>query len=98
MAQDAELNKLFWDFLSGEAMPEDNARRAHAIIILYLNVMEQAFDLYSSGALSEDKWQGRYMQLKWFATQPGFPKFWEIYGELQAPSWKAMVNETMKNA
>ena len=97
LAQDAELNKLFWAYLSGEELTQDDARRAHAIIILYINVMEQAFDLYTSGALSEEKWQGRLLQLKWFSGHPGFNRFWKVYGELQAPAWKAMIESTMND-
>ena len=95
LAQDAELNKLFWAYAAGEDMPEEDARRAHSIFFLYINVSEQAFDLYRSGALSEEKWQGRYQQLKWFVNQPGFHKFWQEYSELNAASWKKMIEEAM---
>ncbi len=94
LAQDAEVNRLFWSSLSDrDSLPEEEQRRADAIIATYIGVMEQAHDLFLEGAISEEKWTSRQAQLKWLVTKPGFGPFWEAYGPTYAKTFAEVVTE-----
>ena len=91
-----ENNALFYAYLEKpETLSEDELRRGQAIISMYLHVMEQGFDLYRERNLSEEKWQGRYRQLVWLVTQPGFKNFWAHFDQVYADGFTELVESAM---
>jgi hypothetical protein len=92
LAQDAGVNRLFWCFLQAtEALSEEDERRAHSLVGMYLNAMEHAYDLFHEGVLSEEKWAGRRAQLAWFVGHPGFSRYWDAYGPTYPRGFAAAV-------
>ncbi len=99
LAQDAELNRLFWSFLSADAaLSEEDQRRAHSAVSMYLNAIENAYDLHQEGTLNEEKWEGRHRQLAWLAQQPGFFGYWDLYSQQYARGFAAIVEPLMTAA
>ena len=93
LAQDAELNRIFWACIEDDgSLASEEIRRAHAAISIYIQGMEQAHDLYLEEALSEEKWAGRYWQLKWIVAQPGFKPYWDLYRDSYTKSFSELVD------
>ena len=63
---------------------------------MYLHAMEQACDLYSEGALTEEKWQSRYKQIGWIANRPGFAEYWKEFGKVYADNFASYVNQILR--
>lgn len=96
LSSDLETNAQFYLYLDepGQLGPQEQ-RRAQAIVSMYLHAMEQACDLYSEGALTEQKWGSRYKQLVWIAKRPGFAQYWEEFGAVYADTFSDYVNQAI---
>jgi hypothetical protein len=75
----------------------EEIRRAQAIVSVYLHAMEEAFDLYREGTLTEEKWESRYRQVGWLTNRPGFKEYWSEFGSVYADSFSEIVGKTMKS-
>lgn len=96
LAENGELNEIFWSLLLGEKeFTVAQTRRVYAVFSLYLHAVEQSYDLYLAGSLAEDKWQGRHRQLRWFANLPGFAPYWEDYGALYPKSFSELLQSVL---
>lgn len=99
LSRDTETNATFYGYLDAtEEFSLADKRRAQAIVSVYLHAMEEAFDLYREGTLTEDKWQSRYRQIAWLSNRPGFREYWEEFGPVYADSFAEVVSETMAPA
>lgn len=97
LAQDAEINRLFWTCLRDrESLSEAEQLRSDAIIATYIGVIEQSHDLYAEGAITDEKRDARDAQLAWLATQPGFAAFWEAHGPMYARSFGDRVEQARR--
>ena len=98
LSRDVETNSLFYGYLDNLAqLSIDEKRRAQAIVSVYLHAMEEAFDLYREGTLTEEKWKSRYRQIGWVTNRPGFTEYWDEFGAVYADSFAKIVDETMES-
>ena len=98
LSRDVETNSLFYGFLDDPGqLSLDEKRRAEAIVSVYLHAMEEAFDLYREGTLTEEKWKSRYRQICWVTNRPGFRAYWDEFGAVYAQSFAKIVDETMES-
>jgi hypothetical protein len=96
LSSDVEANSHFYKYLDNPGqLTLEEKRRAQAIVSMYLHAMEQACDLYSEGALTEEKWQSRYKQIGWIANRPGFAEYWKEFGKVYADNFASYVNQAM---
>ena len=65
---------------------------------MYLNAIENAYDLHQEGTLNEEKWESRHRQLAWLAQQSGFFGYWDLYGQQYARGFAAIVEPLMTAA
>jgi hypothetical protein len=94
LAQDAEINRLWWACLRDrESLSEAEQLRSDALIATYLGVIEQSHDFYAEGAITNEKRDARDARLAWLVTQPGFAAFWESYGATYAKSFMQRVEQ-----
>ena len=98
LSRDVETNSLFYGY-QDDLVPlsMDEKRRAQAIVSVYLHAMEEAFDLYREGTLTEEKWKSRYRQIGWVTNRPGFREYWDEFGAVYADSFAKIVDETMES-
>ena len=93
LSNDIEANSHFYTYLDDPGrLTLDEKRRAQAIVSMYLHAMEQAYDLYREGSLTEEKWQSRNKQIGWIANRPGFIDYWNEFGDVYANNFAACVN------
>ena len=98
LSRDVETNTLFYEYLDGsQNLAYAEKRRAQAIVSVYLPAMEEAFDLYREGTLTEEKWDSRCRQIGWLANRPGFEEYWSEFGPVYAEPFADIVAETMKS-
>ena len=98
LSRDVETNSLFYGYLDGSReLSMEEIRRAQAIVSVYLHAMEEAFDLYREGTLTEEKWESRYRQVGWLTNRPGFKEYWSEFGSVYADSFSEIVGKTMKS-
>ena len=98
LSRDVETNSLFYGYLDDLVqLTMDEKRRAQAIVSVYLHAMEEAYDLYREGTLTEEKWKSRYRQIGWLTNRPGFAEYWKEFGAVYADSFSEVVDETMKS-
>ncbi len=98
LSRDVETNSLFYGYLDGSRdLSMEEKRRAQAIVSVYLHAMEEAFDLYREGTLTEEKWESRYRQVGWLTNRPGFKEYWSEFGSVYADSFSEIVGKTMKS-
>ena len=98
LSRDVETNSLFYGYLDGSRdLSMEEIRRAQAIVSVYLHAMEEAFDLYREGTLTEEKWESRYRQVGWLTNRPGFKEYWSEFGSVYADSFSKIVGKTMKS-
>ncbi len=98
LAQDAEVNRLFWSCLTDrDSLSEPEKLRSDAIIATFLGVIEQSHDFYAEGAITDEKREARELQLAWLVTQPGFSAFWDAYGPTYARSFAALVERAQQS-
>ncbi len=97
LSNDIEANSHFYTYLDDPGqLTLDQKRRAQAIVSMYLHAMEQAHDLYSEGALTEEKWQSRNKQIGWIANRPGFIEYWDEFGDVYANKFANCVNRAIR--
>lgn len=98
LAQDAEINRLFWACLRDrDSLSEAEQLRSDALIATYLGVIEQSHDFYAEGAITDEKRNARQAQLVWLVTQPGFAGFWKSYGSTYASSFAERVEQSRRS-
>ena len=97
LSRDVETNSRFYRYLENpEQLTLEEQRHAQAIVSSYLHAMEQACDLYTEGALTEEKWQSRFKQIVWIAVTPGFALYWQQYSGVYAETFVGYVEEARR--
>ncbi|TXS94176.1 hypothetical protein FV139_11300 [Parahaliea maris] len=97
LSDSVEANSHFYTYLDNpDQLTPEERKRAQAIVSLYIHTMEQAYDLYCEGALTERKWQSRYKQIIWIAQRPGFVEYWQEYGEVYADDFSNYVKRAIE--
>jgi hypothetical protein len=97
IAQDAELNRLYWSGLANRAGLEDDdeRRRFDSILTGMLLTLEQSMRFHEEGVIDDDLWGSQRAGLSWLAHEPGFVNYWKVWGPTHHPRFGAVVAEAM---
>jgi hypothetical protein len=91
LAQDPDLNRIFYDGLADPtSLTERDRLRLGAFINAFLADIEQAWRLHKEGSLDDDQWRARMSFIRWLTHQPGFIDYWATWHST-APSEFAKV-------
>lgn len=95
-ATDPEISQLFWDGLDDrEALDKAARRRFDALMSTTTQTLEQMWKLNREGIVDEPTWKTQEASIRWYAHQPGFRSYWELWGAGHHPEFGAFVNRAM---
>jgi hypothetical protein len=94
LAEDQTANRIFWKGLATpRELSEAEWMQFTQIASLQSNNLQQSYALYHEGSLSASSWHAQREAIRWFATQPGFQKYWDEWGAMHEPGYASFVNE-----
>lgn len=92
LAQDAELNQIFWQGMKAESpLTETNQLRFEAFLSGWVQAFQQSFILQESGLLDSDLWQNQLQSMRWVFSNQGARNHWEKWKSAHMPSFIAYV-------
>ncbi len=74
---DPVLNKLWFDGMSGVALPEDEGRRFLFMVITCARHWERAYHRARGGTLDSTSWSGIHKELAGVFSFPGTQEYWK---------------------
>ena len=93
LAQDAEVNRIFWDGLADpSSLGERDRLRLDAIINAFLSNCEMTWRLHNEGSIDEGRWAAQLSFLQWLSHQPGFIAHWAIWRSTTAAGFAQVVD------
>ena len=100
IAQDAEINRIFWEGLDApESLSEAESRRFEGIASVFMRAFEQSYDLHRAGALPEESWESQKASYLWLADRRGFVTlYWRKWGALSPVGVRTLMDSAIRDA
>ena len=96
---DAELADIVRRGLVGETLDESESFRFTWLLGGHLSNADNVYYQYRHGVVSEERWQIRLAELRWFIKAPGFVNFWGEWGrESVTPEFSSIIEAEVKAA
>ena len=96
LAQDAEVNRILWTGLADHSqLDEIEIRRFDSIVQMVLEGLQQNWRFNHEGLITDAEWQAARVGVVWLASEPGFRRYWERYGNMQHPGFAEVVEELL---
>ena len=90
-------NELFWNGLSGE-LEEKKTRRFDALLSMMVQNLEQSWQFFEDDVIDEATWAGQMATIEFYASQPGFRRWWSDWGDQMNPNFAKMINGNVSKA
>jgi hypothetical protein len=98
LAQDPELNRIFWTGLESRSQLEAaDQRRFDAVMAAMLNNYEQTWRFYNERTIDEGAWLGQLDSIRWFVAQPGFNEYWTNWGSMASHDFAEVLMNAVRS-
>jgi hypothetical protein len=99
LGQSKELSDLYFTGLSGEAeLDESEDRQFQMLIGGFLLALQHAFLLDEESVVHPEITAYHNETVSWLAAQPGFRRYWNIWGETYPPHFRGHVNDKLNTS
>ena len=96
LAQDADLNRLFFDGLADPTtLDERDLRRLGSILSSQLGNSEANWRYYQEGWLTRNIWEGQLSYLRWYTQQPGFADYWQEWKSSVSADFRQLIEDEL---
>lgn len=96
LAQDADVNRIFFEGLAGTGeLTDADVRRLDAAISAQLANSQRAWRFAIEGAIDEEQWTAQLAFLRWMSQQPGFGRWWQRWRSTLPTSFQEIVGRAM---
>ncbi len=98
LAQDPELNRIFWAGLEARSRLEAaEQRRFDAIMAAMLNNYEQTWRFFNERTIEEGAWLGQLDSIRWFVAQPGFEEYWTKWSNMVSHDFAEVLMDASRS-
>ena len=93
IAEDADLNRIYWDgLLDRESLSEEDRRRFDPVIGALITSLNAEYHLWREGAISPPVWQSRCRALRFAMASAGVRQWWRDWKQLYDDEFDEFVD------
>jgi hypothetical protein len=93
---DPLLNKVWFDGMSGKALPEEGGRRFLFMVISCARHWERAYHKARGGTLDSTSWSGIHQELAGVFSRPGTQEYWKRIQYMFPPDFVDFADKAIR--